>query len=116
MEGLRTDIEIHNINLEGYYKVLQAAAENVPHRPIYLTHYAYLFVGSYLGDFFRCEGFCWRILPSPIGADDTEPLLRHLQDSIRWHITPGEYLPPVSRQFLDIWHENTTVNIFSCHE
>ncbi|MBQ4368031.1 MAG: hypothetical protein II786_08105, partial [Muribaculaceae bacterium] len=55
----------------------------------------------------RCEGFCWRLLPTTEGVDDREPLRRHVIDSVQWHITEGEYIPAVSRAFLRIWKDNT---------
>ncbi len=77
-------------------------------RPVYLTQYACDRLAQFYPGRLRCEGFCWRLLPSPEGADDTRPLQRHIAQSIQWNITPSEYLDPVSRSFLNIWLHNTT--------
>lgn len=101
VEGLRTDIEVHNINLEGYRKVLRLL-DGCDGRPVYLTQYAYDAVGRHLNDDFQCSGFCWRM-----GGEAMEDRL----DSIRWHITPTEYLDPVSRRFLQAWETNTRKSV-----
>ena len=108
VEHHRTDIDIHNINLEGYRKTWQMLDSNNFQRPVYLTQYACDRLAQFYPGRLRCEGFCWRLLPSPEGADDTRPLQRHIAQSIQWNITPSEYLDPVSRSFLNIWLHNTT--------
>ena len=105
VEGRRTDIEIHNVNLEGYAATLRLLDDNAFRRPVYLTQYAADALGRYFPGTLRCEGFCHRLLPHGHAPDDAHG--RHIADSIRWNITPDEYLDPVSRSFLDIWHENT---------
>ncbi|MDY6370990.1 MAG: DUF2723 domain-containing protein [Bacteroidales bacterium] len=100
VEGRRTDIEIHNVNLEGYYAIRTLLADNAFRRPVYVTQYTLDALGPYLPGHPRCEGFCHRLLPTADAAGDPAPLRRHLADSIRWHITPTEYLDPVSRSFL----------------
>ena len=105
VEGKRTDIGIHNVNLEGYAATLRLLDDNAFRRPVYLTQYAADALGRYFPGTLRCEGFCHRLLPHGHAPDDAHG--RHIADSIRWNITPDEYLDPVSRSFLDIWHENT---------
>jgi len=100
VEGRRTDIEIHNVNLEGYYAIRTLLADNAFRRPVYVTQYTLDALGPYLPGHPRCEGLCHRLLPTADAAGDPAPLRRHLADSIRWHITPTEYLDPVSRSFL----------------
>ncbi len=107
VEGQRTDIEIHNINLEGYAAIRTILSDNNFRRPVYLTQYARDGAGRFLAGHPRCEGFCWRLLPTADGLDDTAPLRRHIESGIRWHIRPGEYLDPVSRRFLATWEANT---------
>ena len=100
VEGRRTDIEIHNVNLEGYYAIRTLLADNAFRRPVYVTQYTLDALGPYLPGHPRCEGLCHRLLPTADAAGDPAPLRRHLADSIRWHITPTEYLDPVSQSFL----------------
>ena len=111
VERRRTDIDIYNIGLTGFNETLAIIGNNLGKRPVYLSQY---FVDRY-ADFFpgrlRCEGFCWRLLPTAEGADDPEPLQRHLRDSVEWHITGGEYLPRVSRNFIRDWEHNTAAPI-----
>ena len=42
-----------------------------------------------------------------MGGEATENRL----DSIRWHITPSEYLDPVSKRFLQAWETNTRQSV-----
>ena len=110
VERQRTDITMYNINLVGYRRLFTLLDDNAYHRPVYFSQYAY----DRLKDFFpgrlRCEGFCWRLLPTTEGADDTAPLRRHIADSIRWNILPDEYLPKPSPSLLRIWKENSNIN------
>ena len=110
VERQRTDITMYNINLVGYRRLFTLLDDNAYHRPVYFSQYAY----DRLKDFFpgrlRCEGFCWRLLPTTAGADDTAPLRRHIADSIRWNILPDEYLPKPSPSLLRIWKENSNIN------
>ena len=99
VEGKRTDISIYNVGLTGWEEVFRLI-ESADRQPVYFTHYfqqryAYLFPGR-----LRCEGFCWRLLPT--GENDLTP---RVHDGIEWHITPNEYIDPVSRKFLHIWEE-----------
>ena len=107
VEQRRTDVSVHNVNLEGYHAVKQAIEENKWQRPVYMSQYFYERYGHLFEGRLRCEGFCWRVLPDAEGVDDPVPLQRHLRDSIEWHITPGEYLDDVSRRFLADWRRNT---------
>ena len=107
VERRRTDIDLYNIGLTGYRKTMDLLDSNDFRRPVYFTHYAYSRFKGHLLGWFRCEGFCWRLLPTPEGVDDREPLRRHVADSIRWNIGEGEYLDNVSRSFMKIWDDNT---------
>ncbi|MBQ9417465.1 MAG: DUF2723 domain-containing protein [Bacteroidales bacterium] len=109
VEHRRPDITILNINLEGYLPTLQAASLALASRPVYVSHYFHERYPTFLSLPQRCEGYCWRLLPPDEDPTSLLPLQRHVADSIRWHITPGEYLDPVSRSFLRIWEENTTL-------
>ena len=110
VEGRRGDISIHNLNLEGYTGVATLLAANAWQRPVYLSYYAYQQVAPYYGDRLRCEGYCWRLLPPGTPEEivvSRVPLQRHIADSIRWHVTLGEYLPDPSASLLSVWQENT---------
>ena len=109
VEGRRTDIELHNINMTGVYASIYLMKENIDQRPVYLTHYAYRRFGQIFEGHLRCEGFCWRLLPTTEGADDIIPLQRHIADSIQWNITENEYIDFVSEDMLKIWAENTAI-------
>lgn len=109
VEGHRTDIELYNINMTGVSNSLNLMMENAGRRPVYLTHYAYRRFGGWWEERLRCEGFCWRLLPSVEDVDDTAPLQRHIKDSIQWHILDHEYIDYVSEDMLKIWSENTAV-------
>ncbi len=106
VERQRPDIDILNVNLAGYRQVFQTIGDNTLHRPVYLSQYAYDRLKNFFSDRLRCEGFCWRILPSSEGVDDPEPMRRHVA-AIEWHITDSEYIDPVSKSFLNIWAKNT---------
>ena len=107
VENQRPDMDVYNINVSGFRKVIQVMNDNAFRRPVYFSQFAYDRLKDFYPNGFRCEGFCWRLLPTAEGIDDPEPLRRHVSDSIQWHITPGEYLPNVSKSFLRIWHSNT---------
>ena len=107
VERQRPDIDVYNFNLTGYRRVLQMLGDNDFRRPVYLSQYAYDRLQGLFPQRLRCEGFCWRLLPSPVGVDDLEPLRRHVEDSIQWHISSHEYLDRTSRSFLTIWDDNT---------
>jgi hypothetical protein len=81
--------------------------ENNFSRPVYFSQFAYDRFKRYYPDRMRCEGFCWRLLPDTVGVTSTEPLRRHIADSIRWNITDDEYVDRISRAFLRIWEANT---------
>ena len=107
VEGRRTDVSVHNLNLEGYRAIKQLVAENQWERPVYVSQYFYERYGYLYDGCLRCEGFCWRVVSDIEEAADPEPLQRHLRDSIEWHITPREYLDDVTLRFLDDWQRNT---------
>ncbi len=107
VERRRTDIDIHNVNLTGYRTTMAIIADNQFRRPIYFTHYAYEHFKKHLQGHFRCEGFCWRLLPDNNDIDDIRPLQRHLSDSIQWNIGAHEYVDRISKSFLKIWEKNT---------
>ena len=102
VEGHRPDIEVHNINLEGYRNVLGLLRDNAGRRPVYLTQYTYDALSRLFSDDLHRSGFCWRL-----GGEVPE----HHLDSIRWHITSTEYLDPVSRRFLQTWETNTRQSV-----
>lgn len=107
VENQRPDMDIYNVNVSGYFKVMQVLEDNGFRRPVYLSQYAYDRLKDFYPGRLRCEGFCWRLLPTFEGVDDNGPLRRHVADSVQWHITSGEYLPNVSKSFLRIWQSNT---------
>jgi hypothetical protein len=75
-------------------------------RPVYFSQYfADRFSRFYEGRL-RCEGFCWRLLPEDGETADAAPLLRHISDSIEWHVADGEYLDLVSTRFMAAWERN----------
>ena len=98
VEGRRTDVDVYNLGLTGWEKVLRLI-EHADGRPVYFSQYfvdryAYLFP-----DRLRCEGFCWRLMPEE--GSDLTPMVH---DGIEWHITDGEYIDRVSAKFLTSWH------------
>jgi len=111
VEGHRTDVQVLNIGLAGYRRVMDVI-QNEKERPVYFSYYLVQRYGAMYANRLRCEGYCWRLLQSPADGDisDKAPLQRHLRDSIRFNITPHEYIPDVSRRFLDarskIWGED----------
>jgi hypothetical protein len=121
VEKRRTDVTLYNVNLTGYAFVWNLLSQNgiVPNgylsrlgeeerRPVDLTQYAYDKLEPYFRGRLRCEGYCWRVLPTSVGANDPRPLQRHIQDSIRWNITPHEYVNNTSKSLLEIWKRNTS--------
>ena len=99
VEGRRTDVDVYNLGLTGWKEVYRLV-NTAGRRPVYFTQYfvdryAYLFPGQ-----LRCEGFCWRLLPSP-GYD----LTPEVHPGIEWHITSREYIDRVSARFLATWSE-----------
>lgn len=111
VEGRRKDVSIYNIGLTGYGNLMQILADNDFQRPVYVSQYFYYRYGSLYQGRLRCEGFCWRLLPTAEGVDDREPLLRHLHDSIEWHITQTEYKDRVTQGFLHDWEESTGLKV-----
>ena len=104
VERQRTDIDIYNINLTGFGRTMEIidGERREGGRPVYVSYYFLQRYGNLFPNLLRCEGYCWRLLLKPPDGqlDDTEPLQRHLRDSIRFNITRHEYLPSVSRNFL----------------
>ena len=101
VEGRRTDVDVYNLGLTGWGQTLQIIRA-AGSRPVYFTQY---FVDRYAVLFpaqLRCEGFCWHLLPE--AGSDLTPIVH---DGIQWHITPQEYVDPISRRFLAIWQRNT---------
>lgn len=101
VEGRRPDVGVYNLGLTGWQRVLQLIA-TAGDRPVYVSHYFYQRYAYLFPDRLRCEGFCWRLLPMP--AAELRPPDTTL---FEWHITPREYIDPVSRRFLDTWQHNT---------
>ncbi|MBP5527083.1 MAG: DUF2723 domain-containing protein [Bacteroidales bacterium] len=97
VEGQRTDVDVYNLGLTGWSRVLQLV-NNSDGRPVYFTQFFYDSFGHLYPDRLRCEGFCWRLLPE--ADEDLTPLVH---DGIGWHITPHEYVDPVSQRFLTTW-------------
>ena len=107
VEGKRADVSIYNVGLTGFRKTMGIIDSNMGHRPVYVTQYFYDRYGWLYKGRLRCEGFCWRLLPTAEGVDDREPLQRHIQDSVRWTIGDREYIDRISASFLRTWEENT---------
>ena len=107
VEGRRPDMEIYNVGLTGFRATMAIIDSNIGRRPVYVTQYFYDRYGFLFEGRLRCEGFCWRLLPSAEGVDDLEPLQRHLRDDVEWHITEREYISRVSASFLRTWERNT---------
>ena len=97
VEGQRTDVDVYNLGLTGWSRVLQLV-NNSDGRPVYFTQFFYGSFGYLYPGRLRCEGFCWRLLPE---AD--EDLTPRVHDGIEWHITSHEYVDPVSQRFLTTW-------------
>ena len=99
VEGRRTDVDVYNIGLTGWQEVYRLIA-TADERPVYFTHYFYQRYAYLFPDRLRCEGFCWRLMPSP-GGD----LAPRVHDGIEWHVTSREYIDRVSARFLATWSE-----------
>ena len=111
VEGRRTDVSVYNLGLTGYGNLMQILDANDYRRPVYVTQYFYYRYGRLFQGRLRCEGFCWRLLSTTEGVDDRKPLMRHVQDSIEWHITRTEYKDGVTRSFLKDWEETTGLKV-----
>ncbi len=111
VEGRRTDVSVYNLGLTGYGNLMRILDDNAYRRPVYVSQYFYYRYGWLYEGRLRCEGFCWRMLPGKEGVDNREPLLRHVQDSIEWHITQAEYKDRVTRSFLRDWEETTGLKV-----
>lgn len=107
VEGRRTDVSIYNIGLTGFKATMDVVEANIGRRPVYVTQYFYDRYGWLFDGHLRCEGFCWRVLPTTDGVGDTEPLQRHLREDVKWHITEKEYIDHVSATLLAVWERNT---------
>lgn len=101
VEQLRPDISLYNINLTGVRRSLSIIRDNLGHRPIYLSQYAYARFGALFEGHLRCIGLCWEVTPDPV-AIGREKAIPDLQ----WHITPTEHLDPISVSFLNHWNRN----------
>ena len=109
VERRRTDIEVCNINLNGYRATMALVDSSFSQRPVYFSQYFVDRFGRFYEGRLRCEGFCWRLLHAGEDSADAAPLLRHINDSIEWHIAEGEYLDNVSKRFLSTWDRNLTL-------
>ena len=105
VERRRTDISIYNLGLTGWRNIQKILTDNNFQRPVYVSQYFYDRFGTFFADRLQCEGFCWRLLPP--GSDPSED--NYIVHDISWHITPGEYIDPVSTDFLAIWEQNTGI-------
>ena len=106
VEGCRTDVSIHNLNLEGLRHCMEVVRANGGSRPVYLTYHAVQQAAPLFGRHLRCEGYCWRVVGSEAEAADRAPLLRHA-GGMAWHLCDSEKADPVTDMFLRIWEEST---------
>ena len=106
VERRRTDIEVCNINLNGYLATFSLIDSCFAQRPVYFSQYFVDRYGKFYDGRLRCEGFCWRLLPVGEDPADATHLLRHINDSIEWHIADDEYLDNVSARFMATWERN----------
>ena len=111
VEGRRTDVDVYNLGLTGYGNLMRMLDDNDYRRPVYVSQYFYQRFGWLYEGRLRCEGFCWRVLPTKEGVDDRGPLMRHVRDSIEWHITRAEYKDRVTRLFLRDWESTTGLTV-----
>lgn len=102
VEGIRTDISVLNVGLEGWNNIINMLDENAFKRPVYISHYFYQRYSHLFQGRLRCEGFCYRVFPT--ACSDSTPIIH---DNIRWNITPTEYIDPISAAFIDTWEQNT---------
>ncbi len=102
VEGIRTDISVLNVGLEGWNNIINMLDENAFKRPVYISHYFYQRYAHLFQGRLRCEGFCHRVFPTT--CSDSTPIIH---DNIRWNITPTEYIDPISAAFIDTWEQNT---------
>ena len=102
VEGLRTDIDIYNLGLTGWGNIVKILNDNDFRRPVYFSQYFYDLIAPMYPGRLRCEGYCWRLLPT--AGEDLTPIVH---EGVEWHITDGEYLDPVTLRFLTTWEKNT---------
>lgn len=102
VEGIRTDISVLNVGLEGWNNIINMLDENAFKRPVYISHYFYQRYAHLFQGRLRCEGFCYRVFPTT--CSDSTPIIH---TNIRWNITPTEYIDPISAAFIDTWEQNT---------
>jgi uncharacterized membrane protein len=102
VENQRPDIDVVNINLNGYMATYNLIFSSLGQRPVYFSQYAYDRLGRYFPGRLHCEGFCWQLMSS-----STNALTHSHTNAISWHITDHEYIDPISKRFLKIWKENT---------
>ena len=102
VEGLRTDIDIYNLGLTGWGNIVKILNDNNFRRPVYFSQYFYDLIAPMYPGRLRCEGYCWRLLPT--AGEDLTPIVH---EGVEWHITDGEYLDPVTLRFLTTWEKNT---------
>lgn len=111
VEGRRKDVSVYNLGLTGYGNLMRILNDNNYRRPVYVSQYFFQRYGWLYEGRLRCEGFCWRLLPTKEGVDDRESLLRHVHDSIEWNITHGEYKDRVTLSFLRDWEASTGLKV-----
>lgn len=111
VEGRRKDVSVYNLGLTGYGNLMRILNDNDYRRPVYVSQYFFQRYGWLYEGRLRCEGFCWRLLPTKEGVDDRGPLLRHVRDSIEWNITHWEYKDRVTLSFLRDWEASTGLKV-----
>jgi hypothetical protein len=97
VERRRTDMDIYNINLTDPDLTRSLLRNSDGPRPLYFTHYAYERYKDYFPGRFRCEGFCWRLLPDTVeppapghcGATSPTPSDGISPTESTWTASPG---------------------------
>lgn len=100
VEGIRTDIQVENINLIGFRRFEELISQNLASRPCYLSHYAYEHYKDLFDGYQSLEGMTYRIVVTPHDTINVEAIRRHIVQGMKWHDTTGVYIDPTGRDFL----------------
>ncbi|MCQ2261793.1 MAG: DUF2723 domain-containing protein [Bacteroidales bacterium] len=99
VEQVRTDVEVHNVNLYGYRQSMELLNDNLGKRPIYLSYYAQ----EEFRPFVNCvaTGNAYRIDAQLDDSVDVEMMYDNVMHKMQWREVDKAYVDEVSSRFLD---------------
>ena len=99
VEQVRTDVEVHNVNLYGYRQSMQLLNDNLGKRPIYLSYYAQ----EEFRPFVNCvaTGYAFRIDALVDDSVDMAMMYDNVMHKMQWQEVNRAYIDEVSARFLD---------------